>query len=216
LLDTLGERQQQLLTLLLQQKAGLTVDELAQAMAVTRTAVNQHLHALERDGYVAKAALQRTKGRPGRTYVLTEQGNALFPKQYSWLSGLLLATLKEELGSEGVARYLRKIAARLAGADAQQRVAIVVDIMNELAYEARDASNDGPVIEAKNCVYHELARGTPRYASSIWPCCPASWVSQSSTRRAWCVAERPAVFVSRARAPHDPSFAGRSACSQVE
>jgi DeoR family transcriptional regulator, suf operon transcriptional repressor len=79
-----GARQQQLLKGLLEHKSGLTVDELTRLLGITRTAVNQHLLALERSGYIAKDKLTKTGGRPGYTYVLTEQGLDLFPKQYAW------------------------------------------------------------------------------------------------------------------------------------
>ena len=173
MLSQFGPRQQQLLTLLLQQKAGMTIDELAQLQSITRTAVNQHLAALERDGYVAKTTLQKTKGRPGQTYALTAKGVETFPKQYAWFSRLLLTTLKQEYGSDGLANYLRKVAQHLA-ADVKQRVTMtapaarltaLVEVMNELSYEAKDISENDKTgflrIEAKNCVYHGLAQSFP-------------------------------------------------------
>lgn len=172
MLDALGTRQQQLLRLLLENNAGMTVDEIAGALSITRTAVNQHLAALERDGYICRGDLQKTGGRPGRIYVLTELGSHLFPKQYAWFSKLLLETLKRELGEHGLTDRLRGIAeglaaglqGRLVDKSPAERIAEVVTIMNELAYEARAIpSTEGalPVIEAKNCVYHDLARVYP-------------------------------------------------------
>ena len=85
----------------------------------------------------------------------------------------MLKTLKEELGSEGLARYLRKIAAQLAsellprvqGKSESERLSEIVLIMNELAYQARrseeGSASESPRIEAKNCVYHDLARDHP-------------------------------------------------------
>ena len=173
MLAIIGERQRQLLTLLLLNKGGMTVDEIAQSLDITRTAVNQHLASLERDGYVHPVDLQKTAGRPGRVYGLTQRGDELFPKQYSWFSSLMLKNLKEELGSEGLGRYLRKIAAQLAsellprvqGKSESERLSEIVLIMNELAYQARrveeEAASESPRIEAKNCVYHDLAREHP-------------------------------------------------------
>ena len=69
-----GERRKRLLRHLLRNKAGASIDELAQAIEVTRTAVRQHLAALAREGLVAPGEERATGGRPQRLYVLTENG----------------------------------------------------------------------------------------------------------------------------------------------
>src|SRR5579862_6399591 len=99
-----GSSQQEVLRQLLERKSGATLDELVTAVGLSRTAVNQHLIALERDGYVRKGNPRKTGGRPQHTYVLTEQGTNVFPKQYSWFSKLLMQTLREELGEERAAQ----------------------------------------------------------------------------------------------------------------
>ena len=160
-----GLRQQQLLQALLEQKSGLTVDELTRTLNITRTAVNQHLMALEKGGYVRKDRLTQTGGRPGYSYVLTELGYDLFPKQYAWFSELLLESLREELGEKGLEKYLRKLGAQLSsslqkrmqGLTQTQCVDEAANILRELGYSA-SASDKGKTIEATNCVYHELAK----------------------------------------------------------
>jgi predicted ArsR family transcriptional regulator len=82
-----GDRQQRLLRLLQQEKSGLTVDELAARLAVTPTAVRQHLAALERDGYVRMQNCATADGLA--LFMLTAEGDALFPKQYAWFSSVL-------------------------------------------------------------------------------------------------------------------------------
>src|ERR1700679_1416971 len=101
-----GSSQQQVLTVLIERKSGVTLDELIAAVGLSRTAVNQHLIGLERQGYVRKAAPRKTGGRPQHVYVLTEEGNNLFPKQYSWFSTLLIQTLREQLGEEQASQYM--------------------------------------------------------------------------------------------------------------
>src|SRR6185503_11076746 len=97
-----GNSQQEVLAQLLERKAGATLDELVAAVGLSRTAVNQHLIALEREGYVRKAVPRKTGGRPQHIYVLTEEGCNLFPKQYSWFSKLLIQTLREQVGEDKV------------------------------------------------------------------------------------------------------------------
>ena len=64
MISLLRLRQQQLLTLLLQNKEGLSVEDLSKGLGITDNAVRQHLTTLERDGMVAKGETQSTGGRP--------------------------------------------------------------------------------------------------------------------------------------------------------
>src|ERR1700761_7444457 len=101
-----GTSQQEVLKQLVERKSGATVDELVAAVGLSRTAVNQHLIALERDGYVRKGTPRKSGGRPQHLYVLTEEGtNRLFPKQYSWFSKILLEMLRKQLGEEQFSQY---------------------------------------------------------------------------------------------------------------
>lgn len=169
-MDFAGDSQQQVLMQLLECKSGMTVDELGESVRLSRSAVNQHLVALERDGYVRKATARKTKGRPGRVYVLTEEGTNLFPKKYSWFSRVLLQGLRKQLGDEALARYMYDLGVdmsavgipRLVGKNRVERVVEIVKIMNDAGFIARTiaAENGGklPRIECKNCVYHDLSK----------------------------------------------------------
>jgi len=168
-----GTTQQQILVLLLDKKDGLTVDQFVDHFGIGRTAVNQHLSYLQRDGYVAVGRHKRTGGRPSKVYVLTDDGVNLFPKKYSWFSGLLLQALQDEIGAERVGQYLRRLGVqkgreamdRVAGKRLAERVYDVVGIMNETGFDAKVIASQGddtiPRIECKNCVYHNLARDYP-------------------------------------------------------
>jgi predicted ArsR family transcriptional regulator len=170
---TMGSSQRQVLTQLLERKLGATVDELVSSVGLSRTAVNQHLMALERDGYVRKAAPRKTAGRPQTIYVLTEEGTNLFPKQYSWFSKLLIQTLREEFGEEQAARYMYNLGVkksaslipRLVGKNRVERIDEIVKIMNETGFVARTVSpadaDKIPRVECKNCVYHDLSKDYP-------------------------------------------------------
>lgn len=170
MVQMLGNRQQQLLRLLLNNKKGMTIDQLASALNVTRTAVSQHLTTLERDGYVEKGDLQKTRGRPRHLYRLTELEIGIFPKQYAWFAELLLDALARQQGEEGLTRTLHQMGGevattlgfRLTGKNTAEKVSEVVKILNEMGYEAGAISysrQKNPLtIEAKNCVYFSLAR----------------------------------------------------------
>src|ERR1700722_4974661 len=140
-----GSSQQAVLDHLLEHKSGATLDELVTAVGLSRTAVNQHLIALEKEGNVRKAAPRRTRGRPQHVYVLTEQGANLFPKQYSWFSNLLLQTLRQQGGEGQGSQYMYELGVklsaslipRLVGKNRTERIAEIVKIMNETGFVAR-------------------------------------------------------------------------------
>jgi predicted ArsR family transcriptional regulator len=168
-----GESQQQVMAFLLERKAGATVDELVTAIGLSRTAINQHLLVLERERYVRRASPRKTGGRPGRIYVLTEQGTNQFPKQYSWFSRLLLETMRDTLGEEQLNAYMYNLGLkksadlipRLVGKTRAERIIEIVAVMNETGFVARAVSppkaNKLPVVECKNCVYHDLSKDFP-------------------------------------------------------
>lgn len=167
-LNAFGERQQELLQLLQRNKSGLTIEVLSDKLQISRTAVCQHIAALERAGYVKKGVAYKTGGRPSQAYLLTESGIGLFPKQYSWFSALLLKVLKKERGGDGAAKALLEAAdetaetlmPRMEGKSSDQRIDETVKIVNELGSDARRIPGQ-QTIEASNCVYHQLATDHP-------------------------------------------------------
>ena len=96
MLEILGVRQEELLRLLLKNKAGMTADELSAQLTITRNAVRQHLAALENDGLVKKSVTRASGGRPEQLYVLTDKGNECFPRHYAWFAQLLLQSVQQQ------------------------------------------------------------------------------------------------------------------------
>jgi DeoR family suf operon transcriptional repressor len=164
-----GERQRKLLTLLLESKEGLNADELARELEISRSAVHQHVGLLEKDGYLEKLVRPSSGGRPGHAWRLTDKGVHLFPKQYALFSDLMIRSLKKSLGSDGLIRVLEELgtdiargyAPRLHGKTFEEQIEIVAQIMREIGYQTRTVADEGskpPIIDARNCVYHHLAR----------------------------------------------------------
>ena len=175
MMDVFGDRQQELLKLLLKSKTGMSMDEIATRLKITRPAARQHLVALERLAYVERGELVATGGRPGQIYRLSVKGHDLFPKQYSWFSEILLDSLKKEMGSPALKQLMHRLgeevamqsAEKVQGETLPERVRETAKLMTDLAYQA-EASLTGkenagapPVIEATNCVYHALATQFP-------------------------------------------------------
>ncbi len=167
--ENIGSRRQQILKLLLENKAGLSIDQIAAALGITRNAVQQHFAVLERDGYIQAGVLNKTTGRPVRSYVLTDAGINSFPKQYAWFSELILTDLKNEFGSEAFQSYLHKLGSNLSQSllpqfedkQTDERIETLVKVMDGLGFNANnmtDSVTDERAIEAYNCIYHDLAQ----------------------------------------------------------
>lgn len=170
--ETLSERQRQILELLLQNKQGLNMDEIAGRMIISRNAVRQHMAGLISEGYVQAGTLQKTAGRPVRNYILTESGINSFPKQYAWFSELMLTALKDELGPEAFEQYMRRLghklsqdlSARFKGKSCQEKLPEMLDLMNGLGFKTSlepGAAENCATLVACNCVYHDLAQKHP-------------------------------------------------------
>lgn len=163
-------RQQQILNLLLDHESGLSIDDMALQLGISRNAVKQHLSGLEKQQLVREAALVNTGGRPARNYTLSEQGRNQFPKQYSWFSSLLLEALFQDLSLAEREQIMRDMALKLAeslvpdfvGKSLEAKLETLLKLMQSLGYHASlDATISAGGIKAANCVYHDLAQQYP-------------------------------------------------------
>jgi DeoR family suf operon transcriptional repressor len=163
-MDTRRMLMQQLLA---NKESGLTIDELSSHLGISRNAVQQHVTSLERDGLVTTVGVNATGGRPSRAYGLTEKGYESFPRNYAMLAQSLLAAATETLGEDAVEKLLMKMAddlaqsvqARLSQPGGAERLETVIEVMNELGYDASPLPNKEG-IAAVNCIYHKLAQQT--------------------------------------------------------
>jgi len=169
LLHRFGYTQQKLLAFLLDEKFGLTIEKLTKMLGISRTAVQQHITSLERDGFVERHSAIKTGGRPKYCYRLTIRGIHLYPKQYAFFAATLLSAIKQKLGQGELDSMLANLANqvaegfrhRLQDKSANQQVVEIARILDELGYVAKtisEATSELPTIVASNCVYHNLAK----------------------------------------------------------
>ncbi len=162
-------RQREILGLLINNKAGLSIDEIANKLSISRNAVQQHISILEREDYIQTGGLKKTAGRPVRTFILTATGLNHFPKQYAWFSELILTELKNEMGSAGLTIFLQKLGntlvqsllPRFEGKSPKERVVELSSIMDDLGFKVTaslDSTTGDQYINACNCIYHDIAQ----------------------------------------------------------
>lgn len=169
----LHQNQRKILDYLLEHPTGATLDELSSHLEITKTAVKDHIIKIENLGYLSFADSKGSIGRPRRRYLLSQEGHDVFPKQYSWLSNVLLELLAQDLGKESVVQLMRNLADKVAKSmeskfkNTRSSVELLNQVtvtLNELGYRATLKQSDlrkGAVIEATNCVYHSVAREHP-------------------------------------------------------
>jgi len=168
----LHENQKKILDFLLERSDGVTLEEIAEHLEVTKTAAKEHLLKLDHHGYIQFTDVKGNVGRPRRLYSLSPAGQEVFPRQYSWLSNVLLELLAQDFGPKVVSKIMRdlgkKVAAsmreRFEGKPRPEMLAEVSKALNELGYRSYLKQSDvrkGAVIEANNCVYHSVAKAHP-------------------------------------------------------
>jgi len=172
MLKILGLRQQELLNLLLKHKTGLTVDELSKQLEIAKNAVRQHLSSLENDGFVTHGISRPSGGRPEQLYVLSDAGKELFPRHYSWFAQLIVESIQQESGEDGLKERMNAMGAAVAKQlkrqhpeleTLQHKIEKLSEIMEDLGYDTKSTSTlaNIQVIEADNCIFHNLAIKNP-------------------------------------------------------
>jgi len=172
MLEMLGIRQRELLSQLLKNKSGLTVDELSGLLGITRNAIRQHLAALENDGLITHGASRPSGGRPEQLYVLSDVGKELFPRHYSWFAQLLVESIKQDSGADGLRERMSAMGAAVGQQlrqqyfgleNEQQRIEKLSEVMGQLGYNTRSVkvADGNSTIEADNCIFHNLAVKNP-------------------------------------------------------
>jgi predicted ArsR family transcriptional regulator len=168
----LHENQKRILSYLLENKEGVTLEDLASHLEISKTAVKEHLIKIERLGYLTYIDSKGLVGRPRRRYLLSPEGHDAFPKQYSWLSNVLLELLADDKRIH-VPSLMSDLADKVAKSmeptfrqakNPAELLSLVVATLNDLGYRASLKQSDlrkGAVIEATNCVYHSVAKQHP-------------------------------------------------------
>ncbi len=88
------------------QQAGL--EELANAMKISRMGIHKHLVTLQQRGLVESIEIRGNIGRPRMVYQLTSESKTVFPRSYSAIATHALDFIERNMGKEGIEKVLRE------------------------------------------------------------------------------------------------------------
>lgn len=146
-----------------------TVNDLAEVLGLTDNGVRAHLAGLERDGLVEQEGVRRGIGKPAYVYRLTPEADALFPKAYAFLAGLLLEELRARTGDDGFPAALHAVgrrageAAGVQGQDALERLGGALGVLATLGGDTELKSENGQMqVCAHGCALSAVVAEEPR------------------------------------------------------
>ena len=155
-------------------RSSRTVDELAQALGLTHTAVRVHLAALERDGLVHQRSERRGGGKPSSVYDLTEASEYLFPKSYGQLLDHLLDALQGRMSPEEIKTLMREVGQHMAAEwklpPGNLRVCLeaAVEALNELGgLMERETEGEALCIRGYRCPFAAVVREHPEVCDLV-------------------------------------------------
>ncbi|MET0863730.1 MAG: metalloregulator ArsR/SmtB family transcription factor [Nakamurella sp.] len=127
----------------------LTAADLAQQLGISPAAVRRHLDQLTAEGAVSSREVpaigQRGRGRPARSYLLTEVGRSRLPHRYDELAVQALDFLAEAIGPQAVEDFARRRAEAViepyraeldAAADVADRAGILAKALTGSGFSA--------------------------------------------------------------------------------
>jgi predicted ArsR family transcriptional regulator len=144
---------------------------LAERLGLSAAAIRRHLDALVAEGYLVerdpRPSAQRGRGRPARTYALTDEGRAAFPHAYDDLATTALRYLRATGGEDAVVKFAEHRAQGL-------RELVEAPVAAKRGVRARAEALAGALSE------HGYAAGTETAAAGVQLCqhhCPVAHVA---------------------------------------
>ena len=143
-----------------------SINELAGVLGITDNAVRTHVAAMERDGMIRAAGVERaTGGKPAQLYELTPEAEEMFPKAYAAILNGVLSLLEEREGRERVTELLREVGVRAAGPRApadrplEQRVEDAANALRSLGGDVEvERTEEGWKIRGFGCPLSAVVR----------------------------------------------------------
>jgi DeoR family suf operon transcriptional repressor len=152
----------------------MTANELAAKLELTHNAVRTHLAALQREGLVREAGLQRGGTRPAVVYALVPRAESALSSAYIPFVAQLLVVLGEQMSSAELDTLMRAVGRRLAAqwpplqGNLQQRVEGAMVLLEELGAQTElERSDGGFVVRGYGCLLGEAVHGRPEVCRAV-------------------------------------------------
>ena len=157
-------------------KGRVAIRDISRALGITPMAVRRHVRWLHQAGLLQIEKAQGARGRPAHLCLLTDLGDALFPKAYDRFSADLIRGVAlldgdakvEQLFEARKNQLLQKYKGRMADKNGAARVQEAVLILCEEGYMAESCPlNPGTYrITEHNCAIVHIARDYPQVCHS--------------------------------------------------
>lgn len=149
-----------------------TARDLAKKLGIQESAARGHLDRMEERGLVVPSFRREGVGRPRKRYVLTGQGQDLFPKKYDLILDAIVDELLAREGEGFVSALFAESARRMAGAIAQEipkggtpdeKARRLVAALNDLGFRCSvEQTPDGHLrVVRTNCIFRHSALTHP-------------------------------------------------------
>ena len=156
---------------LLKINGGMSVEQLAHELEVSKVCVRRHLSLLERDGLISYLEQRHERGRPRFIYRLTQKARCLFPQIYDEFAKDILIHLKSQFGDEGLRRVLSaradgliaQLNEELLGLNFDERVKSLAKVISTKGYlaDARKLKDGTYRLRQRNCPTENVAVAYP-------------------------------------------------------
>ena len=156
---------------------GLTADDIASKLGLTRSAIRAQITGMERDGVVRRAGQRPGTTRPSHVFELTPELEQLLSSAYIPLLTQLIDVFAADLPVPQLDTMLRRTGKKLAdelshgkrpAGDLASRVAMVSEMMNEqLGAMTHVERNGGYVIRGVGCPLAALTGKHPGVCSAM-------------------------------------------------
>jgi len=137
----------------------MTVDQLAAALQLTRTAVQAQLATLQRDDLIEQKGTRRGASKPARTYGVTMQAELLFSRAYIPILTELIHVLAQRMSAPEFDAIMHEVGRRAMAGRApaprgplRERVITASSLLNDLGGLSEVDEEDGLyIIRSHGC-----------------------------------------------------------------
>lgn len=158
---------------IIRERGAVTIDQLAQEIALASPTIRRHLDILQRDHLVTSQPVHKKLGRPEFVYSLTEEGHESGRRDYQKLLILLLSQIKvlshDELANQEGEELVRFLIARISDqisapyaeprpSSSEARIAKLKQALTDGGFSPQVTRDNGTVrIRLCNCPFRAAA-----------------------------------------------------------